>query len=239
MYQCLYPYLGSDDEIYGIMGELDPKSGIKSHYLSEQNRNKNYDIFNSPHGLNPWKHTFAKDAREYVGGDIWSEYTTFAFIRNPWSMYVSFYYWIKNREIEPKWQGGADIWRDIKQSDDFNDYVINTYDGITLNDDSLWGHTLSQYITDDDDNIIVDHICRFENIGFDFGYICSSLGIPRHYLRRRNRRAPNKNHQGRKWWPGLYTDKSRELIENLHKDDIIRYGYEFGTNWCDYGKQIL
>ena len=240
IYRSLYPHLGRDDEIYGIMGENDPKSGIKSHQLSEQNRNKNYTNLQSPHGPNPWKHTFAKHAREYVGNDIWSKYTTFAFIRNPWSMYVSFYYWLNNREMVPKWQGGADLWRHIKQSNSFDEYVTNTYDNINLEGDPLWGHTLSQYIADDNDNIIVDHVCKFENIGFEMGYMCSQLNMPKLFLRHRNKgwRA-NPGQEGRKYWPDLYTEKSKSLIENLHKDDIIRYGYEFGTNWCNYNQQIL
>lgn len=156
-----------------------------------------YKFIYHEHQAAKFKHMSAERCMRLVGKAAWSEYFTFAFVRNPWdraaSAYIKHYH---NSELDLK--EGFNAWIKAKVS------IAQ----------------VSQFIADDNNQIAVDYVGRFENIEQDFNHICDKLKI--------NVRLPHKNKSTRsRQYQDLYTKETKEIIANLAKQDIELFGYKF------------
>jgi hypothetical protein len=132
----------------------------------------------------------------------WSDYTKFAFVRNPWDRMVSCW---KNR---------------AGRYENFNDFV-NDYPYKENNHNLVW-HTLPQltHITDEKGSLMIDFIGKFENINTDFKKISSILGDS-------NLTLPHLNKSERVGYKEYYNNKSIEKVFEIYKDEIRLFGYNF------------
>ena len=95
--------------------------------------------------------------QETMGKDVWDSYFKFAFIRNPFEIQVSRYFWDKRGKVK--------IAEDCSV-DRFKQWV---------RDENMLSHdTLHPYIMIGD-KIELDYIGRFENLQHDFNFICDSV----------------------------------------------------------------
>lgn len=142
----------------------------------------------------------------------------FCFVRNPWDRLVSSYFYLKN--------GGDPIYS--ADADDFDFY----FGSFTLFKDMLlnWSnsfynqiHFKPQYewVCDDDDNILVDFIGRFENLQQDFNIVCDKIGTPQQKL-------PHTHKSKHKHYTEYYDDETRQIVAEKYAKDIEYFGYEFG-----------
>lgn len=139
----------------------------------------------------------------------------FAFVRNPWSRFVSI--WEFRNRI------GAERYL---VADNFTDYVkwfySHTYnermnrDGITLSHVArLFNVEHSEYD--------VEHIGKIENMQEDFDEMCRLLKIPTGILPHSNPARP----EGYPHYSTYYTEETRDMIGEMYADDIARFDYEF------------
>jgi hypothetical protein len=148
-----------------------------------------------------YNHISAKEVKEMVGEEIWNEYYTFCFERNPWDRIVSFYYWrTRNREPKPSISefiraGKAEL---LKQR------------GIEL-------YTI-------DGEIAVDRVCLFENLEEELEAIRSRLGLPETLTLPRVKGAARKEKQH---YRNLLSEEDREAIARLFEREITLFGYEY------------
>jgi hypothetical protein len=148
-----------------------------------------------------FKHMPAYRCIRLVGDSTWNEYFTFAFVRNPWDRAASAYirHFHKSEE-DPK--NGFDAW--IKAG--ARPWISK--------------RQLSQFLTDDNGQIVVDFVGRFERLEQDFNHICDILSINTN-LPHRNKSPISRAYQE------LYTEENKEIVANWAKQDIELFGYKF------------
>jgi hypothetical protein len=134
----------------------------------------------------------------------WSEYFTFAFVRNPWAWQVSLYFYMKQ---EPK-----HFQHELVQSlEGFDEYIEwRVQEDKRLQSDNL---------CDDEENLLVDYVGRLETIREDFGAICDILNL--------NASLPHRNRSSHRDYREYYTDQTRSLVAEHFQEDIERFGYGF------------
>lgn len=123
-------------------------------------------------------------------------YFTFAFVRNPFDAIVSAW--------DPEKDPGFDFWVD-KGLEGYLPYLPQ-YD----------------FLSDNEGNILVDYIGRFETIVKDFYSILEIIKVPLMKLPKYN---INKNRK--KDYRKNYSIKNRKIVEEKYKKDLEFFGYVF------------
>lgn len=148
-------------------------------------------------------HATATEVRDLVDDEIFNTFYKFAFVRNPWDWQVSLYFYM----LKTKWHFQHSV---VKRMS-FDEYIE-----WRVNHDF---ESQSQQIADENGNILVDFVGRFENIEEDFSKICNRLSIPASLSHRnRSKHAPYRDY---------YNPRTRQLIRNAFAEDIERFNYEF------------
>lgn len=157
--------------------------------------------------LEDYHHPFAQDIRDQIGHDVWSDYFTFSFVRNPWDRMVSWYSMaMQNVSLH------TPSLERIRQAGGFDKFL--KLDGLAHSSNNQL-----DYLTDEDGNIIVDFIGRYEQLRMDFNTICERLdmqAILRHL---------NFSRHGD--YQDYYNDETRELVAKRFAKDIEVFGYTF------------
>lgn len=144
-------------------------------------------------------HATIAQIKEKLGEDRWNNYFKFTFVRNPWDRAVSLFYWKKG-------------YRDFIDFEQWNTRTSH---------DTLY----HKFILDENDEICVDFIGRFENLEADFKTVCEKIGIP----------APNKltrentqSVKSRKPYPEYFkTQVQIERVRDLYSKTVDLLGYKF------------
>jgi len=128
-----------------------------------------------------------------------NDYFSFAFVRNPWDRAISDYFYF----------GGPK-----KQS--LKKFLLSP----THLDPS---HSVPQYdfLKDNEGNMAVDFVGRFENFENDFIYVCNHLNMA-------GLKLPHINKRNKKHYTEYYDDEAREIVEEKYARDIEYFGYKFG-----------
>jgi hypothetical protein len=173
---------------------------------------------------------------KYIPQSIFDEYFSFAVIRNPWARVVSTYRYFRTQ-------------------------VPFSYFAGTMLPNDLWNRLYYfvrpqvELVCDDQRNVMVDRLIRFERLEAEFFEVCDTVGLPRdlphvnasagreghRYLRVRarqigravRRRDPRlavhafgeKDHHDH--YTEYYDDATRQIVANLYRDDIEAFSYSF------------
>jgi chondroitin 4-sulfotransferase 11 len=159
--------------------------------------------------------------------DIYFKFTT---VRNPWSRLVSFY----NYHVSKRWKFGLKWDWDTTNATIFTEFIRIVSSYTAEKQRSIFQGTASpctyhkrilsnqlDWITDENGDIVVDHIMRFENLQQDFNIVCDKIGIPRQQL-------PHKNKSHHKHYTEYYDNETREIVAERCAKDIEYFGYKFG-----------
>ena len=153
------------------------------------------------------KHLPAAVLRELVPAEVWERSFKFAFVRNPWDLVVSTFFYIRANEA----------WFESHEPDyarvacgGFQDFV-RFYPMIA-------GDTLSM-IADEAGEVIVDFVGRYERLEDDFAAVCRRLGI--------SAELPHLNRSEHESYREYYDAATRSIVERHFARDIERFGYSF------------
>jgi len=162
----------------------------------------NYDKYNFVSPYDP--HTTLKEVKYLVGEEIWNSYFKFAFVRNPYEIAVSRYYWNK--------KGKSDVPQDAS-IDGFREWVKS---GGLPNFDKF-----EKYISDN--NIIdLDFVGMYENLDEDMAYICDQIGIPHLNLPKLK-----SGYRDNTDFKDHYDEETKNIVNHYFKEDIKLFGYTF------------
>ena len=135
-------------------------------------------------------HTAAGEIRRRLGEDIWSSYFKFTVERNPWDREVSHYYWQTRNQRSPS--SFLDFVRSGPRLDNWSIYTI-------------------------DDEIIANHVIRYENLEAGLGEALGKIGLvapPLPHAKGNNR---PQNTRGYKQY---YNKETQEIIRSSYKREV-------------------
>ena len=165
------------------------------------------------HWLEGWyedKHFSAKEKIDLVGKKIWNEYFKFSFVRNPWDWMISQY---KARAIGTIPYRMGDLWvAEFRKTlpDFIRQYRPFPHEKLTQSD----------YL-----NLDLDFVGKYENREKDLKFISEKIGFE---ISHKKRGGIVKRHgQLIDYWE-IYNDESKKIVAEKFKEDIDRFGYEFG-----------
>ena len=174
-----------------------------------------YGNVNNAHGLR--KHIPAKELRRKL--KIFKPFKTIAVVRNPWDYVVSWYAYTRRL---PKDHNRSSIGKD------FNEF-LKTMKHVWFNypepwRKKTWDVTQMTYVSDNDNNIIVDEIVKFEDL--------RKHGIPKTMSKILNidmdLEDVNKNTSQRSEdYRDYYNDESIEIVNKTMGIDIKTFNYEY------------
>ena len=161
-------------------------------------------------------------------GEIGGKYTdwfTFAFVRNPWDRLLSCYLSKvhPDRMDDPQLRNGVEpeLWKYggvFHGRMSFTEFVQAT---ARIPDEEADIHLGSQhlYLTDTNDKVFVNFLGRFESISDDFAQVCSRIGLVA-YL-------PHLLSTQHEHYRTYYTSETERIVARRWSRDIDLFGYCF------------
>jgi hypothetical protein len=155
--------------------------------------------------LAPQGHIRARDAKNWIGEQKWSELYSFAVVRNPWDWQVSLYSYM----MKLKSHHQHDLVSSFKSFDDYISWRC-----------SEDAHLQLDFVTDESsDTIVVKDIYRFETINEDIKKLESRIGA------KVMLKVLNQSNRGN--YREFYTGRSKDMVAEYFSKDIDRFGYEY------------
>lgn len=148
-------------------------------------------------------HYKLSDYSYYVNLD---DYYTFSIVRNPWDLLVSYYEYFRKKD----------------KTDIVNVISLLSFEEFIIYLDKL---KLKHKVTNFDEwitvgNKSVNFVAKLENLNDDYKIICNQLDIE-------YKQIVKSNTSTRNTYTEYYNSKTKDIVFNLFKNDIIRYGYEY------------
>ncbi len=175
----------------------------------------------------------ALEAQTVIPKDKWNNYLKAAFVRNPWDRTVSVYEHFKQSYLQPVDNPGhyndnsakanwtATILERLQIP--IETFTFEVFVKKVIRDrvfDNYHWDTQLNVISDEENEVIMDFIGRFENLHHDFETICKKVNIPPLTL-------PHYNKTQRRNYKTYYTPELRKVIENAYIADIETFKYKF------------
>ena len=189
-------------------------------------------------------HRTAKSLRKFYNESLggWDSYYKFAFVRNPFDVLVSIYFFEKYSLEKPlmkkylKETKEEDIDRKLKMiierhesSTSFDDHIKKWYRTMAYPNQSPFQWGQCQFIMDydkmplknvSDDMLIVDYVGRFENLQNVFVYCCEQVGLP-------TKKLSHKKQTEHDNYREYYTEESKNIVRKSLHHELEYFGYDF------------
>ncbi|MCP5084471.1 MAG: sulfotransferase family protein [Alphaproteobacteria bacterium] len=150
-------------------------------------------------------HIGAADLRAAVGAEIWDDYFSFAFVRNPWDRFVSsFFFLLRNHPTMIN-----DPFRFMPQ------FLENSQRRNRIQVQPQY-----DFLYDEEGTCLVDFVGRYETLQQDYDVICKTLDIASTKLERVNSSIHGD-------YRTYYTNELRAAVAETYKSDITAFDYKF------------
>jgi len=138
---------------------------------------------------------------------VFQDLFKFAFVRNPWDVLVSLYHFIPTR---PKHR-----YREKVARMSFDEFVHEWVGRVNQ----------SHMVCDQNGNLLVDYVGRFERLGDDFDEVLKHIDI--------EASLGHFNRSKHKDYRQYYSDQLAEYVAAQLSEDITRFGYSFDGHLQD------
>lgn len=170
-------------------------------------------------------HYKATQIRDLIGAGVyepldenpnaWNEYFKFAFVRNPFDWVVSLYHWLTTN----KHHDMGDFARKVG----FEGFIEFLYYPSDLQfkhgGRDIYRTPLKKWVVDENNDVIVDFIGRFEHIDRDFDKICKKLNI--------ENRLKKTNSSVHPPYRECYTERTKAMVREIYQEDLDCFAYNF------------
>lgn len=144
-----------------------------------------------------------------------TNYFSFSFVRNPWDLRLSRYFYLKNIEVPRKKQKGEVYDETILQTNNFKEWCkVGSWFPSEVGGQY-------EFMCNRDGKFAVNFVGKYENLESDFNHVCDELNLPR-------RNLPKENSTKHKHYTEYYDDETKKIVENAYAKDIEYFNYEFG-----------
>lgn len=154
-------------------------------------------------------HTSAETLRANLPRGVYDDLFTFAFVRNPWDLLVSYYHFL--RDAEDHASHASHRRQRASRLPDFEAYVRYEIRRGKLSQ--------TQMVADRRGRLLVDFLGRYESLATDFGQVCHRLDI--------DATLGRVNSSRRRDYRDYYTDRLAAVVRDHFAEDVERFGYEF------------
>lgn len=173
------------------------------------------------------KHSTAKDIKKTLGEEIWNKYFSFTFVRHPVSRTLSLYKFIergvksRKRKLLKFKQHKDPFWswpltKAYVGSKTISDFIRNP-----LFFEALGSKPQIHWLLDDNEEILVDFIGKFENLKDDFNIVCDKIGVKSVEIGSHNKSGSIDISLNE-----IFTDNDIEYLYDFYKRDFQTLGYE-------------
>lgn len=150
------------------------------------------------------KHISAESLSQNIGIEIYSNYFTFSFVRNPWDWQVSLYNFMLSHPEHPQHQL-------MKNLGSFDSYIQwRKKKGM---------QSQKRHLSDASGKIMVDFIGRYESLNDDFNTICKKIGA--------STSLPHIHNGMGMPYQYYYSKETKEIVSELCREDIEFFDYSF------------
>ncbi|MCF2905043.1 sulfotransferase family protein [Octadecabacter sp. CECT 8868] len=158
-----------------------------------------------PYGIHAaGSHPTATELRQTIGDEAYDSYYSFCFVRNPWSRLLSYYKFSKLKEGRPAFDDASTL--------DFNAFIAKHGDTAPMRQQS-------ELLLNNNGQIDVDFVGRFETLENDFQTVCETLGC--------SVELPHKNSTKKSDFRTAYSEESVDRVARWFADDVTNFGYTF------------
>jgi hypothetical protein len=150
-------------------------------------------------------HTSARQVQRQLPRDVFDNMFKFGFVRNPWERVISYYHYVLRHPNHKRHKRA----RSLGGVDSFVQWACAA------------GKMYSQadMLVDDQDNLLVDYVGRFESLSDDFQRVCDRLQI--------SVTLPHVNKSNYGDYRSYYNPRTRQVVAETCRKDIEFFGYSF------------
>lgn len=170
-----------------------------------------------PIGFGPKRypsHITAQELVNEIGEELFSQFFSFAVVRNPWDWQSSLYNYalkLPSHNLHSK----------VKELGSFDAYLKWHCQNIENQQvpAGMGVVTQSEFIFADDGRQLVEYVARFENLENDFHKVCERIGV--------SAELPRVNVHKVKPYRNFYNEERRNLVAEYFNKDVENFGYDF------------
>ncbi|MEL7035840.1 MAG: sulfotransferase family 2 domain-containing protein [Cyanobacteria bacterium J06592_8] len=161
------------------------------------------------------QHLLGRQIKQEVGENIFNSFFKFTIIRNPWEKAISQFSYMKKRQDLRDWIG-------MSEDDCFKKYL-----SLIQKKAHVQWEPQYKFVFDEQGKQIVDFVGRLENFENDAYKILDKIGMRTKILGIRVKKIPHNNKSNRLHYTEYYDAESKEIIEDLYRQDIEVFNYSF------------
>jgi len=186
------------------------------------------DIIGQSAGKSFYQHGTALDCQKGFTdiGLNFSDYFSFCIVRNPWRRYLSFFKYYKEKAEEYLTAKDFQEWENSKIEQGkiaANLFKTNDYHH-TLKTIIINQPEQSHYFLNKNQDIMVSHVARFENLQNEFDYLCETVGLDKMKLLHSNKSETQIS------CSDIYNQELIDLVADKEKEVIDLMHYQYTTS---------